>query len=129
MRLSTPIMSQDGREVAARDESTGTTRIFEMLDGGGCRPVADLGAATSKVAWDAGGQKLAFATPRRGAARGEQGIFVFDRRTGGIVRVPGSDNASALAFPDFVGEESVVFLLPATSRDGISYFRLVDGIE
>ena len=129
MRLSTPIMSQSGREVAARDESTGTTKIFEMLDGGACREVADLGAATSKVAWHASGQKLAFATPRRGTSRGEEGIFVFDRRTRATVRVPASETASRLAFPDFLGEEAVVFLIPAERSGGTSYFRVVDGIE
>jgi len=129
MRLSTPIMAQSGREVAARDESTGTTKVFEMLEGGTCREVADLGAATSKVAWHADGQKLAFSTPRRGNARGEQGIFVFDRRTGTTVRVPASEGASGLAFPDFLGEESVVFLVPAATYQGTSYFRVVDGME
>ncbi|MGE0158532.1 MAG: hypothetical protein AB7T31_03915 [Gemmatimonadales bacterium] len=128
-RLSTPIMSQSGREVAARDESTGTTKIFEILDGGACRQVQDLGAATSKVAWHASGRKLAFSTPRRGTARGEQGIFVFDRDSGETVRVPTSEGASALAFPDFVGESSVVFLLPAATYRGTSYFRVVDGVE
>jgi hypothetical protein len=129
MRLSTPIMSQNGREVAARDESTGTTKIFEMLEGGACREVADLGAATSKVAWHASGQKLAFATPRRGTVRGEQGIFVFDRRTRTTVRVPASEPSSRLAFPDFLGEEAVVFLVPSEGYGGTSYFRVVDGIE
>jgi hypothetical protein len=128
MRLSTPIMAQSGREVAARDESTGTTKIFEMLEGGTCREVADLGAATSKVAWHAGGQKLAFSTPRRGTSRGEQGVFVWDRRSGNTVRVPASEGASGLAFPDFLGEESVVFLVPATTSQGTSYFRVVDGM-
>jgi hypothetical protein len=129
MRLSTPIMAQSGREVAARDESTGTTKIFEMLDGGTCREVADLGAATSKVAWHASGQKLAFSTPRRGTSRGEQGIFVYDRRTSSTVRVPASEGASGLAFPDFLGEESVVFLVPAATSRDTSYFRVVDGME
>jgi hypothetical protein len=128
-RLSTPIMSQDGREVAARDETTGTTKIFAFLDDGTCREAADLRAATSKVAWRADGQKLAFATPRRGTARGEQGIFVFDRRTGTTLRVPASEGASVLAFPDFIGDESVVFLVPATDGRSPSFFRVVDGIE
>jgi hypothetical protein len=128
-RLSTPIMSQTGREVAARDESTGTTKIFAFQGDGTCREIADLGAATSKVAWRADGQKLAFATPRRGTARGEQGIFVYDRRTGTTVRVPASAGASALAFPDFIGDESVVFLVPATDSRATSFFRVVDGIE
>jgi hypothetical protein len=129
LRLSTPIMSQTGREVAARDESTGTTKIFEMLANGDCREVADLRAATSKVAWHASGEKLAFSTPRRGTARGEQGIFVYDRRTETTARVPSSEVASGLAFPEFVGEESVVFLVPAANYRETSFFRVVDLIE
>jgi len=128
-RLSTPIMSQDGREVAVRDESTGTTKIFGMLDDGTCREVVDLGAVTSKVAWHASGRKLAFATPRRGRAGGEQGIFIYDRQTRTTVRVPGSEGASQLAFPDFIGGESVVFMIPPTPQQRMSFFRVVDGIE
>ena len=128
--LSTPIMSQTGHEVAARDEATGTTKIFEILEGGSCREVLDLGAPTSKVAWHASGQKLAFATPRRGrGGSGGEGIFVFDRQTGRTTSVPGSGGASRLAFPDFVGDASVVFLVPAAARAATSVFRVVDGME
>ncbi len=123
--LSTPIMSQTGREVAARDERTGTTKIFEILDGEQCREVLDLGAPTSKVAWHASGQKLAFATPRRGRTPGEEGIFVFDRLSGSVTAVPGSEGASRLAFPDFVGEDGVIFLVPEGASGRTSFFRLV----
>jgi hypothetical protein len=128
--LSTPIMSQTGREVAARDEATGTTKIFEILEGGACREVLDLRTPTSKVAWHATGQKLAFATPRRGrGSLGGEGIFVYDRRTGTLTSVPGSEGASRLAFPDFVGEGSVVFLVPGDDRRTASVFRVVDDRE
>jgi hypothetical protein len=129
LALSTPIMSQDGREVAARDERTGTTKIFRMLEEGRCEEVLDFGTPTSKVAWHASGQRIAFATPRR--ARGgvtEAGIFVFDRASGAITAVPGSEDASRLAFPDFVGDD-VVFLIPADAAGSESIFRLVDGLE
>ena len=55
--LSTPIMAQDGREVAGRDEATGTTKIFRILDGGRCETVTDFGVPTSKVAWHASGRR------------------------------------------------------------------------
>lgn len=127
--LSTPIMSQDGLEVAARDERTGTTKIFAMLDAGRCSEVLDFGVATSKVAWHASGQKLAFATPRRSRQNGgEEGIFVFDRASAEITAVPASQGASRLAFPDFVGDDAVVFLVPAALAGSTSFFRLVDGI-
>jgi hypothetical protein len=129
LALSTPIMSQDGREVAARDERTGTTKIFEILEAGACREVLDLGAPTSKVAWHASGQKLAFATPRRGrGGSGGAGIFLFDRASRATTAVPGSEGASRLAFPDFVGAASVVFLVPGATSEAPSFFRLVEGL-
>jgi hypothetical protein len=128
--LSTPIMSQDGREVAARDERTGTTKIFAIQDERRCVEVLDFGVPTSKVAWHASGRRVAFATPRRGrGGSGGAGIFVFDRDTGAITAVPGSEGASRLAFPDFVGEAAVVFLVPGAASASASVFRLVEGIE
>ena len=63
MGLSTPIMSQDGREVAARDEGTGTTKIFRILEAGRCEEVVDLGVPTRKVAWHAGGPEAGILHP------------------------------------------------------------------
>ena len=85
MGLSTPIMSQDGLEVAARDEASGTTKILRFLDGGRCEEVRDLGMPTRKVAWHASGRKLAFSTPRvrtSGSGAADPGIFVYDRDEG-----------------------------------------------
>ncbi len=127
--LSTPIMSQTGREVAARDEATGTTKVFEMLDDRTCREVVDLGVATSKVAWHPSGRRLAFATPRRRDDTDAQGIFVYDRADGRVTRVPDSEGASRLAFPEWVGEASVIFLVPGRTRAEPSYFRIVDGVD
>ncbi|MBM4184415.1 MAG: hypothetical protein FJ207_09330 [Gemmatimonadetes bacterium] len=127
--LSTPIMSQDGREVAARDERTGTTKIFAIEEEGRCTEVLDFGMGTSKVAWHASGQRVAFSTPRRGrGGAGGEGIFVFDRASGEVAAVPGSSGASRLAFPDFVGDD-VVFLVPGDATGAGSFFRLVGGME
>lgn len=128
--LSTPIMSQNGREVAARDEATGTTKIFRILDAGRCEELADLGVPTSKVAWHAGGRLLAFSIPRRGRGtdEGERGIFVLDRGASGgpsLRHVSGSEVASRLAFPDFVGERSLVYLVPGRTAREASLFRVV----
>ena len=134
MSLSTPIMSQDGLEVAARDEATGTTKIFRILRAGSCREVRDLGLPTSKVAWHRTGRLLAFARPRvrrRGGQVDESslGIFLFDRDRRRLTRLNDSEDASPLAFPDFVGDDSVVFLVPGRSRGESSVFRVVDGIR
>ena len=132
--LSTPIMSQDGLEVAARDESTGTTKIFRILMAGRCNEVLDLGVQTSKVAWHRTGRLLAFAMPRVRRRRGEpdessRGIFLFDRDQRRLTRLSDSEGASPVAFPDFIGDDSVVFLIPGQSRRESSVFRVVDGIR
>ena len=126
--LSTPIMSQDGREVAGRDEATGTTKIFRILEGRRCEALTDFGVPTSKVAWHASGRRVAFSIPRRrrGGDETEQGIFLLDRDARGLVRLPTSEEASRLAFPDFVGEDAVVFLVPGNGRERQSVFRVVE---
>jgi hypothetical protein len=124
--LSTPIMSQDGLEVAGRDEATGTTKIFRILDAGRCEAVTDFGVPTSKVAWHSTGRKLAFSIPRR--RRGDEsdlGVFLLDRDARDLARLPGSEGASRLAFPDFVGDDSVVFLIPGDRAERPSVFRVV----
>ena len=132
--LSIPIMSQDGLEVAARDESTGTTKIFQLLRAGRCIEVLDLGIQTGKVAWHRTGRLLAFARPRvrrRGSAVdvSSRGIFLFDRDRRRLTQLVDSESASPLAFPDFIGDDSVVFLVRGQSRGESSVFRVVDGIR
>ena len=132
--LSTPIMSQDGTEVAARDESTGTTKIFRILRAGLCTEVLDLGVPTGKVAWHRTGRLLAFARPRVRRRReeideGSRGIFLFDRDQRRLTRLSDSEGASPVAFPDFIGDDSVVFLIPGRARGESSVFRVVDGIR
>lgn len=134
MSLSTPIMSQDGLEVAARDEATGTTKIFRILTDGRCDEILDLEIQTGKVAWHRTGRLLAFARPRvrrrdGGIDDSSQGIFLFDREQRRLTRLSDSEGASSLAFPDFVGDDSVVFLVPGPSRGESSVFRVVDGIR
>ena len=132
--LSIPIMSQDGLEVAARDESTGTTKIFRILTAGRCNEVLDLGVQTGKVAWHRSGRLLAFARPRVRRGRGAAdeslwGIFLFDRDRRRLTRLSDSEGASPVAFPEFIGDDSVVFLIPRQSRRESSVFRVVDGIR
>ena len=134
MSLSIPIMSQDGLEFAARDESTGTTKIFRILPSGSCIEVLDLGVPTTKVAWHRTGRLLAFARPRLRRRRGDadessQGIFLFDRDRRRLTRLSDSEGASPVAFPDFIGDDSVVFLIPRPSRQESSVFRVVDAIR
>lgn len=131
MSLSTPIMSQDGLEVAARDEASGTTKIYAILPEGRCEEVLALGMPTRKVAWHASGRKLAFSTPRvrnMSGAGAEPGIFVYDRDERRLSRVEDSNGASQLAFPDFVGEDAVVFMIPGRTVREQSVLRVVEPI-
>jgi len=131
MQLSTPIMSQDGLEVAARDEASGTTKIYSILPEGRCEEVLALGMPTRKVAWHVSGRKLAFSTPRvRNMSGGgaEPGIFVYDRDEKRLTRVEDSNGASQLAFPDFVGGDAVVFMIPGRGSREQSVFRVVEPI-
>lgn len=118
-RLSIPIMSQSGREVAARDESTGTTKIFRIREDGRCDEVLHLGVQTGKVAWHWSGRLLAF-------ARSSDGIHLYDREEERLWRVPDSEDASSLAFPEFIGGDRLVYLVPGGSGEP-SVFRVVEG--
>lgn len=138
--LSIPIISQDGMEVAGRDEATGTTKIFRMGPEGACDEVLDTGLQTRKVAWHQTGTRIAFtlapganlnaATLPVQAAPGTPepvGVFILDRTTRRMTAVAGSAEVSQVAFPDFIGDDRIVFLIPGPSRSR-SIFRVVDGI-
>ena len=43
-------------------------------------------------------------------------VFVHDRDTGRATRIPDSERASTLAFPDFVGDDAVLGVAPADRR-------------
>jgi hypothetical protein len=130
-------MSQSGREVAGRDEATATTKIFALADDGGCRELAAVRLPTGKVAWNPDGNRVAFAIPEgvvrdgsgvvgRGGGSGDMaGIFVYDRRDGSVTQVEASVNARRLNFPEFVGTDQVLFLVPREGPGGSSRFRLV----
>ena len=136
--ISIPIIAQSGRELAGRDETSATTKIFRLADDGSCTEVVDLRLQTGKVAWDADGRRLAFAIPagvvrdgsgllwEGGKDNGElAGVFVFTRSDSSISRVPGSDDVDRLTFPEFAGRDSIIFLLTAGAAAGGSRFRLV----
>lgn len=135
MSLSIPILSPDGLELAARDEANGTTKILRIGPRGGCSEVAEVGVHTTKVAWHPSGRLLAFARPRlRTAGTGWSpttvGLFLFDRESPGrVTRIRGTDGASALAFPDFIGDDALVFLVPGTGEGTSSTFRVIEGIR
>lgn len=115
LTLSTPMLSKDGREIAARDELSGSTKIFRVNASGRCTEVADLGIGTSKVSFDQSGWRLAFSAVADSASTtGYSDAYVLDRRNGDLTKVVGS-STKGLLIPEFVGTDSLVFL---TARDG-----------
>ena len=136
-RFSIPIMSQTGLQVAGRDEATATTKVLRIAASGSCTEEADLGLATGKVAWSADGRRLAFAIPAGAVSdgsgvlwRGEDdparaGMFTYDRQTRAVARVEASLEARRLTFPEFVGNDRLIFLLPGERPGMPNRFRLV----
>lgn len=138
LEVSLPIMAPDGRELAARDETTSTTKIFGLADDGTCTESMDIGLPTGKVAWAPDNRRIAFAIPsglvRDGAGvlwhgtgdGGElAGIFVFDRDELRLTRVRDSKDANRLTFPEFAGQDTIMFLLSRSPPGERSSFRVV----
>ena len=124
--LSTPILSKDGRELAARDDATGTTKVFELADDGGCTSVLDLGRQTSKVAFSEDGALIAFSSPDPLVGPRSPALsstYVFDRATSSIFRVPGSES-HGLVIPEFIGADSLLMQVVGQPRRSAE-FRLV----
>ena len=125
--LSLPMISKDGREMSARDERTGTTKVFRLGPDGACREVFDSGMQTTKATFSYDGALLAFGS--RDGQRTELGyarpaIYVLDRHTGETTRIPQSTSRS-LTIPEFVGPDSLLFLVAGLRGNDPSEFRLV----
>jgi len=127
LQLSLPILSKDGREMSARDERTGTTKVFRLGPNGACREVFDSGMQTTKATFNYDGALLAFGS--RDGERTRLGdprpaIYVVDRRTGETTRIPESTSKS-LTIPEFVGPDSLLFLVAGSRANDPSELRLV----
>lgn len=122
MVLSTPILSKDGTEIAARDESTGTTKVFRLHGDGSCDELFDLGVQTSKVGFSDDGTLIAFSSMDPSLpGRGMSSTYVFDRRDGRSTKVPDS-GSEGLVIPEMVGPDSLLFMVtgPRTTE-----FRMI----
>ncbi|HZD05423.1 MAG TPA: hypothetical protein VE173_10905, partial [Longimicrobiales bacterium] len=126
MELSTPMLSRDGRELAARDEETGTTKVFRLADDGRCRELFDLGRQTSKVGFSDDGRLLAFSSPDPAfTGRGVRSTtWVLDREARRTVAVPHSASAG-LVIPEVVGADSLLIAVREDARSGAAEFRLL----
>jgi hypothetical protein len=126
--LSIPILSPSGRQVAARDETTGATSIFWLNADGTCERRFDFGFQTGKVSWHPSEDAVAFAippTPQDQEERGDQatnGAFVLDLVDHSVRQVNGSHATRRLSFPEFVGPDSIAVQYEA---DGMFRFRMI----
>jgi hypothetical protein len=50
-------------------------------------------------------------------------VFVLERRDRTLVRIAGSEDLRQLVFPDFIGQDRLVFLAP-TGGNAASTFRI-----
>jgi hypothetical protein len=127
LQLSLPILSKDGREMSARDESTGTTKVFRLGANGACREVFDAGMQTTKATFSYDGELLAFGSrdgQRRQLGDARPAIYVVDRRTGETTRIPQSTSRS-LTIPEFVGPDILLFLVAGPRANNPAELRLV----
>lgn len=124
--LSTPMLSRNGRELAARDERTGTTKVFRMEDDGSCRELFDLGRQTSKVGFNDDGSLIAYSSPDPSSVRGgaRSTTYVLDRTDMRTIRVPYSSSAG-LVIPELVGADSLLIAVRESARSRSAEFRLL----
>ena len=121
LALSTPMLSKDGREIAARDETTGTTKIFRLARNGSCQLVYDIGRQTSKVAFSDDGTLIAYSSPN---ARSNSTTYVLNRRTRQTRQLPESESRG-LVIPEMIGPDSLLLQVTLDSRRRSVEFRLL----
>lgn len=109
--ISTPIVSPDGTELSARDETSATTVVLSLPDseGMGCELVLDLGVGTSKASFSPDGSKLAFSMQHGQGRESRWHVYVFDRISGTTQPVPGA-TSRGLVIPEFRGHHALLTL-------------------
>jgi hypothetical protein len=112
--------------MSARDERSGTTKIYR-IGPDLCEEVFDTEMQTSKATFSQDGRLLAFgARNQDAAARGDarNAVYVLERETDAVTRIPQSLSAS-LTIPEFVGPDSLLFLVTSRERPAPIRLRLV----
>lgn len=111
VRLSLPMISPDGQRVVGRDESSGTTKIFDIDSAGRCVEAWDTGLSSGKGAWSLDGDRVVFDVPRQQSSRAKiEGLVVFSALDGVMSLLLPEGQPPDLRFPDFVGGDSIVFV-------------------
>jgi hypothetical protein len=120
------MLSRSGRELAARDEDTGTTGVFAMANDGSCRELFDLGRQTSKVSFNNDGSLIAYSTPESsaGGSGAQFRTYVLDRAAMRTIPIPNS-TSTGLVIPEILGADSVLIAVRDRDRSDSAEFRLL----
>jgi hypothetical protein len=135
-RLQLPMLSPDGRELAAYDVEAGSSRIFRIEADYRCTIVTDLGLPTGKLAFSFDGkqvafhlahlQKLSVKTSDVPNDRYAHNVFVLDRTSGRIGRLT-HNTASNAYYPAYRRDGTLVYLFkPYAASGGRFSFAVAD---
>jgi mono/diheme cytochrome c family protein len=119
-----PMLSKDGRQLAAFDVTSGTTKIFDVVQSGGqsrCNLKRDLGFATGKVEFSPDGSKITFAADTyptdpeevhwygQPAASKNFQVYVVDMEEDSIQRISNQPVGNSY-YPSFWGNDTVAYM-------------------
>ncbi len=127
MRLSLPMISKDGRQIAALDVDAGVTKIYDIDPANGsCKEVMNLGIPTGKVDFNFNGDEITFHVLNNSASGDSYfsvpsdamvaNVFVYKRSTGEITRITNNTSSNSV-FPAFRRDGKIVYL-NHPQRDG-----------
>ena len=107
--LSLPMLSPDGRLMAARDQATGTTVVARLTPQGHCEIQRNIGLATSKASFSQDGKYVTFSAVLSDVEP-KSSLFLYDTATGKLGRIM-STESSHLTIPDISSRgKEMIFL-------------------
>jgi hypothetical protein len=137
--LKLPMISKDGRQLAAYDVESGTTKIFAINQENGnsvCNQTRDLGFAAGKVEFSPDGKKLTFAMDSHPTDPDEvewyaqppesknYNVYMVDLEKDTMSRVSLNSKGNSY-YPSFWYDESIIYLNQAENEEGDTEYSLV----
>lgn len=134
-----PMLSKDGRQLAAYDVESGTTKIFSISQLNGvsvCHQTRDLGFAAGKVEFSPDGKKITFAMDSHPTdpeavewyatppATKNLNVYVADLENDTMSRVSLNSKGNSY-YPSFWYDGSVIYLNQENREDGGTDYSLV----
>jgi hypothetical protein len=120
MRLSLPMLSKDGKHIAALDVDAGVTKIFDIDPSTGtCKESFSLGIPTGKVDFNFNGDEITFHVLNNNSEGDSYfkvpsdslvaNVFVYKRSTGEITRLTNNTGSNSV-YPAFRRDGKVVYM-------------------